>query len=52
MRDWITKRPWIWIILVFIGFVSLWAWFVVFAIRNAPETVPLPGAQEVEAHES
>ncbi len=41
MKNWLKNRPWIWIVLFFLAFMSAWAWFIVIALRNVPEVVPL-----------
>jgi len=36
MIRWLRERPWIWLALLFLGFLGLWFWYFGFAARNAP----------------
>ena len=38
----IRRKPWIPILLFYLSFVGLWVWFAGFAVRNSPETIPMP----------
>tara|TARA_R110002096_G_scaffold376724_6_gene570475 strand:+ start:5067 stop:5216 length:150 start_codon:yes stop_codon:yes gene_type:complete len=45
MKRWFKNRPWIWIVLFFITFMVAWTWFIVIAVKNSPQTVPMESAQ-------
>lgn len=41
MRMWIRRRPWIWIVALFVFFIVLNLVFVLIAFNNLPERLPI-----------
>lgn len=39
--QYLAARPWLFVAVAFIGFVSWWMFFISFAIRHAPPEIPL-----------
>ena len=37
----LKSRPWIFVTVFFVGFVSWWVYFITLAVKNAPPEVPL-----------
>lgn len=46
MIAWITKRPWIWIILTFVLLIAAWTVLIKVAMNNQPEVIPVIRAGE------
>ena len=38
----IKRKPWIPVLVFYIGFMGLWIWFAWFAMQHSPEVIPLP----------
>lgn len=47
--NWLRKRPWLPFVGAFIAFVMWWVFFIILAVQNQPEQVPLP-ASFTQAH--
>lgn len=41
MMEWILRRPWIWIVLLFVGLIMSWSQLFVLAGKNQPQPIPL-----------
>ena len=41
MKQFFTKRPWIWIVFAFVVLITAWSIFINIAINHQPEKVPL-----------
>lgn len=41
----IADRPWIWIIVAYIGMIAVMVTFVVISMKYAPKEVPVPHRQ-------
>jgi hypothetical protein len=41
----IRRKPWIPVLLFYLGFMGLWVWFAWFAARNSPQVIPDPPAR-------
>lgn len=37
----ISKRPWLFVTVAFVGFVAWWVFFISLAVKNAPTEIPL-----------
>ena len=49
MKQFFTKRPWIWVIVAFVVLISAWTNFIRIALNNQPEIIPLEHIQEQAA---
>ncbi|CAN5838893.1 hypothetical protein BH11VER1_BH11VER1_35610 [soil metagenome] len=38
----ISSRPWLWIILLFVILIAVWAWFITLAVQNQPQEIKIP----------
>lgn len=37
----ISSRPWLFVTVAFVGFVTWWVFFISLALKNAPPEIPL-----------
>lgn len=37
----ISNRPWLFVTVAFVGFVTWWGFFISLAVKNAPPEIPL-----------
>jgi hypothetical protein len=50
MKKYIEERPWIWVVVCFVMFVTVLGSFVTIAVQNMPDTVSLTGGAERANH--
>ncbi len=53
MKQFFAQRPWIFFILAFVVLIAAWTVFIIIAVKNQPEAVPLATqAQEQTQNET
>ncbi len=48
--NWLRKRPWLIVVAFFLGFIAWWIFFITLAVKNQPDTVPLPPRPLSQTH--